>query len=87
MRLTKVYKQVGEDKKGRPILCHDPLLCCWDDCDKPGYEEYKLVIPHDQIPGATLTYVFCGERHQSMWGSSHVHNGDMPRSPLGLYLP
>ncbi len=78
-----------------------PLLCCWNDCDRDGYDNYKLVVPHDspQRPGDTLTYIFCGPMHRNYYVSAAIpaeHRGPLGndltdrvprRSPLGLILP
>lgn len=43
-----------------------PILCCWDTCEKPGYDEIKLVVKE---PGKTLHYIFCSDRHKRY----HIH--------------
>jgi hypothetical protein len=74
-----------------------PLPCCWSDCWTPGSTRHQVTVPHDSPsrPGAadTLTYIFCGPVHKSMWlGSSlrtdnygNTHDG--PASRSGLILP
>jgi hypothetical protein len=46
-----------------------PLACCWQDCWERGSTKHQVVAPHDG-PGResdTLTYIFCGPVHKSLW--------------------
>ncbi len=47
------------------------VMCAWDDCEKSGYELYKVVIETGNIkngsPSRPLTYIFCCERHRQYW--------------------
>jgi hypothetical protein len=45
---------------------HDPgpVMCAWDDCEKPGYELYKIRIREGQ---KHVNFVFCTERHKQYW--------------------
>lgn len=52
------------------------LLCCWDTCEKPGYELYK-VIQHASLD-EDVCYVFCTERHKQYWLHSHIRYGALP---------
>lgn len=60
------------------------LLCCWDECDKHGYESNKAVY-HDHPRGMPcnhpyakhVNYVFCSDRHKTMFVTSHL--GDYGR--------
>lgn len=61
------------------------LLCCWDDCDKPGYELYKTRF-HDHAKGYPCEhpdakhpqYIFCTERHRQFFLHSHRAMGMLP---------
>lgn len=52
------------------------LLCCWDDCENPGYDEIKLVV-HE--PGKDLHYIFCSERHKRYQITGHRTYGKLDR--------
>lgn len=47
------------------------LMCCWDDCEKDGYELYKL-------DREGIRYVFCSERHRGYFAYSHRGYGQLP---------
>ena len=60
------------------IINHDQggtkVVCAWDECDRPGYELYKVrqhehahSIPCDSQLGKHITFVFCSERHKQLW--------------------
>lgn len=51
-----------------------PLLCAWDDCERDGYEEVKVIV---RDAGKELHYVFCSERHKSMHLAGHVDYGNV----------
>lgn len=52
------------------------LLCCWQDCERDGFELFKVIDrEHQTEPTA---FVFCSERHKHYWLNSHVHNGMLP---------
>ena len=40
------------------------VMCAWDDCERPGYELYKVPTRRGV---QTMTYVFCTERHRQYW--------------------
>jgi YHS domain-containing protein len=67
------------------------LLCCWDDCEKPGHEEIKVVTREGTKAKPKDThYVFCSAAHKSLFKNSHHSYGNAApgeRSPLGLILP
>ena len=44
----------------------NPILCAWDDCEKPGYDEIKVIV---REPQKTLHYIFCSEQHKRY----HIH--------------
>jgi hypothetical protein len=58
------------------------LLCCWQDCEKFGYELHK-VRHHDHakhIPcadGDHAIMVFCSERCKQLFVHSHLANGKL----------
>lgn len=52
-------------------MVHNPatgnaIMCAWDDCQKPGYDEIKVVV---REPRKTLHYIFCSEQHKRY----HIH--------------
>ena len=60
------------------------LMCCWDTCDRDGFDLYKVIL-HEHIgrcdeaePSAHPAMVFCSERHKQY----HVHStkalGNLP---------
>lgn len=58
----------------RKVLSRDSgqwLLCCWDDCEKPGVEMHKIVFER-------ISYVFCSERHRQYFAYSHMSLGNLP---------
>ncbi len=67
-----------------------PLICCWDDCERPGHEETKLVRTEGD---KKLHYVFCNLTHMAMYEAAPFslgnvsRSGPRQRSPLGLLLP
>lgn len=51
------------------------LLCCWQDCERQGYELYKCV-KHEI--NQDVAFVFCSERHRQYFLNSHRDNGNLP---------
>lgn len=43
-----------------------PIKCAWDDCERPGYDEIKVVVKE---PTKELHYIFCSDRHKGY----HIH--------------
>lgn len=51
------------------------LPCCWQDCTKPGDNNYRVEVKHNQprwkdpLTGKQemLVYIFCGQRHKEMF--------------------
>jgi hypothetical protein len=43
-----------------------PIRCAWDDCERNGYDEIKIVVKE---PQKELHYIFCSERHKRY----HIH--------------
>lgn len=56
----------------RKVISRDSgnwLLCCWDDCERFGYEIHHVTI-NDAKPGyppKLVKFVFCSERHRQYW--------------------
>lgn len=52
------------------------VMCAWDDCEKDGFEMYKVVIETGNVkggyPSRPLTYIFCCERHRAYWINSSL---------------
>lgn len=48
------------------------LPCCWDDCERDGYDEIKVVVKE---PQKQLHYVFCSERHKRLYLNAHHDYG------------
>ena len=46
-----------------------PIPCCWDDCERDGFEEHKA-----RIDGQF--YVFCSDRHRRMHLAGHRSYGN-----------
>lgn len=53
------------------------IQCNWFECEKDGYEQYKMV-QHDHaediacgdLPGEHVNFVFCSERHLRYYANS-----------------
>lgn len=58
----------------RNVLTGVPLLCCWEDCQKNGHEENKIVVRDGD---KSLNYVFCTTRHRNYYRNSHLDNGNL----------
>lgn len=52
------------------------ILCAWDDCEKPGYDEIKIIV---REPQKTLHYIFCSERHKRYQINGHQSYGKLGR--------
>jgi hypothetical protein len=72
----------------KPVLSRDAgrwLQCCWDDCERQGYELHKTRF-HDHARGLPCAdprskhvwYVFCTERHRDYFLHSHRDMGNLP---------
>lgn len=57
------------------------LPCCWDTCDRDGYEEHKTSV-RDTTKGQNLIYIFCSEGHKGYWLNSQNDYGNAP--PVGM---
>lgn len=78
-------KVINMDSGGNRVL-----VCCWDECDKPGYQCYlHISCLHDRALGcessdrrvlaeagqtAHLNYVFCSARHRAYWVNAAGRN-------------
>lgn len=51
-----------------------PLKCAWDDCEKPGYDEIKLIVKE---PQKNLHYIFCSEIHKRFQIHGHHEYGKL----------
>ena len=63
------HKKVINHDRGGTFVC-----CAWDECDRDGYELYKVrqhthaaTIPCDSSVASHVSYVFCSERHRAYW--------------------
>ncbi len=64
------------------------ILCAWEDCDRPGYDLYKVVIDYGSPGRPYVTrYVFCSERHRLYFAHSHRENGKLPSGSKRLLPP
>lgn len=47
------------------------LPCCEGDCDRPGYDEIRVEVDHEQPrwPGERRIYIFCSAEHRDMYVS------------------
>lgn len=72
----------------KKILSRDSehwLTCCWDECERPGYDSNRTLF-HDHNPGMGcghplskhLWYTFCTERHRQYFLNSHRSLGKLP---------
>ena len=63
----------------------DKLLCTWDDCEKYGHEEHKVVV---REPSKNMHYIFCNETHMQFFINSHNDNGNLATGEKSkLWLP
>lgn len=53
-----------------------PILCAWDDCEKSGYDEIKIVVNE---PKKKLHYIFCSEQHKRYHINGHREYGKLAR--------
>ena len=69
----------------RKVVNHDRggtfVMCCWDTCDRDGYQLYN-VRTHEHVPqigcesalSKHTTFIFCSERHKQYWVASSGSN-------------
>ncbi len=84
--MTEVRKFLGMTDGRREL--GPPLLCCWQDCPKPGKNEIRVVVTEgkeadtfvygDAAPPNTITYIFCCETHKLYFVNSHRDLGNLP---------
>jgi hypothetical protein len=55
----------------------EPLPCCWDECERRGHEQCKVVVRKSASDPGT-SYVFCSERHRDYYRHSHRSFGNLP---------
>ena len=55
---------------------HNLILCAWDDCQKAGYDEIKIVV---REPSKVLHYIFCSERHKRYHINGHRDYGKLAK--------
>ena len=67
-RLTIPGKTLVRNSMGKPIPC------AWDDCEKPGYDEIKIVVKE---PRKDLHYIFCSSVHKRFYMASHHQYGKL----------
>ncbi len=61
------------------------IVCNWDDCEKFGHEEHKVVV---REPAKNLHYIFCNQTHRDFWVNSHKDNGNLASgSKSALFIP
>lgn len=61
------------------------ILCAWDECDRQGYELYKVRVREGQT---IIQYVFCSERHKQYWiESSRSLSGRLPSGARSMLAP
>lgn len=51
-----------------------PIKCVWDDCEKPGYDEIKVIVKE---PQKHVHYIFCSERHKRFHIRGHQDYGKL----------
>jgi hypothetical protein len=51
-----------------------PILCAWDTCDSPGFDEIKVVVNE---PRKKLHYIFCSEKHKQYHINGHRAYGNV----------
>jgi len=62
------------------------LPCCFNDCGRTGTTRYE----HRELIGYVLgheryrIYVFCSERHKTLWENSHLSLGNLPMGSKGM---
>lgn len=79
------------DKAAQGETCW--LLCCWDDCDRQGFELHKTRF-HDHPPRTRCDdvnskhpqYIFCSEAHRQLFINSHRSNGNRAPGTTARFL-
>lgn len=65
----------GQTRVHNPVT-GNVILCAWDDCQKPGYDEIKIIVTE---PTKKLHYIFCSERHKRYQLHGHREFGKLAR--------
>lgn len=60
------------------VINGEPILCCWDDCEIYGHDEYKVVVKKTAADRG-VHYVFCGPFHKELFVNSHRDYGNVRR--------
>lgn len=50
----------------------EKLLCCWDDCERPGQDEIRVMEKQGQH---NAIYIFCNTVHRNMHINGHNSYG------------
>jgi hypothetical protein len=80
VRGTTAWSHAIVQKK---VINHDRggtfVMCGWDTCELPGYENNKCVV-HEGVNGNVrdITYIFCTERHRQYWINSVRDCNNLP---------
>ena len=53
-----------------------PILCAWDDCQKNGFDEIKVIV---REPQKALHYIFCSTMHKRFFVNGHRDYGNLAR--------
>lgn len=48
----------------------EKVLCVWDDCQRPGRDEIKVKLQHEDLQW--WDYIFCSEFHKALFTNGHV---------------
>jgi len=62
----------------------EKIVCCWDDCQRPGHDEIKVQLQHENKEW--WNYLFCTERHKQMFVNSHREYARLPVGARGGIL-
>jgi hypothetical protein len=81
-------KVVATEGRGSPVT-GTKVFCAWDDCDRDGFELYKVVVNYAK-PGFrpyVTRYVFCSERHRLFFLNASRDFGNLPAGTRHSLLP
>ena len=53
------------------------IVCCWDDCQKPGHDEVKVKLQHEDL--LWWSYIFCTDFHKALFANSQAQYGRVAR--------
>jgi hypothetical protein len=81
----------GAFDHNNPLGIRLPLLCMWDDCEKPGHDEIKVVIHEGNgRHRKSVHYIFCTPTHRDYFRNSHKSYGNLAsgdKAAPGLWRP